>query len=128
MFWILVYILKRNYLETPINYNQVSLTINFDCNVTEKEIENDKKNGNVSGTFEMMSLRDAQIELSDSKYVILTLHWVTGYEQVLLEVFEMSQWSVMFMYKHSFEVFVQMQLISWIDAMVKFLNNYVNKA
>lgn len=61
------------------------MTINFDCNVKEKElqeIENDKNNGNVSGTFEMMSLIvdpvDTQIELSDSKYVILTLHWVTG--------------------------------------------------
>ena len=39
----------------------------------------------------------------------------------------MSQWLLMFMYNHSFEL-VQTQLISWIDAMVKFLYNYVNNA
>ena len=34
----------------------------------------------------------------------------------------------MFLYNYSFELLVQMQLISWIDAKVKFLNSYVNNA
>ena len=40
----------------------------------------------------------------------------------------MSQLSAIFMYNHSFELLVQMQLISRIYEMVKFLNNYVNNA